>query len=91
MREPIIHSHIIDSLPEMDERAYDEVFCKDCNAMVHAPNNECMITWVETGVGEWCLSCFALLEWSDLLDEKHALPDLPQESDDDVERGLNED
>lgn len=59
MREPKIHSHIEDELPEDHPLAYESVWCDgDCGRLVHAGNNECMRTWVETGRGNLCLWCF---------------------------------
>ena len=58
MKEPHIHSHIEDCLPETHPLACETVLCKNCGAMVHAFNNECMQTWIETGNGEYCLRCF---------------------------------
>ena len=59
MQEPKIHSHITDVLPDGHPLANEQVeFCK-CRVLVHAFNNECMQTWVETGRGAFCLRCFA--------------------------------
>ncbi len=57
--EPLIHSHIEDCLPEGHRLAWASVFCAVCGEMVHCENNECMQIWVETGVGDYCLPCFA--------------------------------
>ena len=57
-REPEIHSHITDLLPDEHPLAYKSVHCEICMDMLHAANNECMSTWVETGVGNFCLLCF---------------------------------
>ena len=59
MEEPRIHSHITDVLPGEHALAYEQVQCLDCGRLVHAFNNECMQTWVETGRGAFCLKCFA--------------------------------
>lgn len=59
MKEPIIHSHITDGLPDNHKLAYSSLFCECCNENLHASNNECMQTWVETGKGNYCLACFA--------------------------------
>lgn len=56
--EPILHSHIDDGLPQNHPLADDNVHCVICGDMVHAGNNECMQTWVETGKGPHCLKCF---------------------------------
>ena len=76
MKEPIIHSHIEDGLPDDHPFADDEVFCKTCNEMLHAANNECMRTWVETGDGYYCIDCFTKV--ADIyLENKFAL-DIPE-------------
>jgi hypothetical protein len=61
LREPLIHSEITDELPDEHPLAYTTVECARCGVMVHAFNNECMDTWVETGQGNYCLGCFAQL------------------------------
>ena len=61
--EPIIHSHITDGLSKNHSLAYEEVFCKKCNQMLHAPNNECMCTWFETDLGNFCSKCFIISEY----------------------------
>jgi len=58
--EPVIHSHITDVLPEDHPNAYYCVFCDSCNAMLHANNNECMQTWLETQDGNFCTNCYIL-------------------------------
>lgn len=58
MKEPLIHSHIIDELDEDHSLAYEWVYCCVCNNMVHAVNNECMQTWVEYQDKAWCIECF---------------------------------
>lgn len=57
--EPKIHSHITDVLPDDHRLARESIFCEKCGDMLHAFNNECMQTWVETGRGNFCLKCFA--------------------------------
>jgi len=59
MEEPRIHSHITDALPDDHALAYEMVDCEKCGVMVHASNNECMQTWIETGRGAFCMRCFA--------------------------------
>lgn len=56
--EPRLHTHFIDDLPEGHHYAYGTVYCKSCDAMLHASNNECMRTWVETHCGNYCIHCF---------------------------------
>ena len=61
IKEPLLHSHITDKLPDDHPRASTTVFCDSCGKMVHAANNECMTPWVEfdcTG-GNVCLQCFS--------------------------------
>lgn len=59
MMEPLIHSHITDGLPGDHLLAHEQVVCTGCGVLVHASNNECMQTWIETGRGAYCLKCFA--------------------------------
>lgn len=62
-REPLIHSHITDVLVEQHPLAYEQVYCdKECGALLHAANNECMQTWYETEFGNFCTLCFFLNE-----------------------------
>lgn len=58
--EPLIHSHIADGLPLKHYLANKSVFCDTCNEIVHAYNNECMQTWLETDNGNFCTHCFKL-------------------------------
>ena len=73
MREPAIHSHITDCLPDNHSLAYQQFNCIDCHTLIHAGNNECMETWVETGVGNLCLSCFTARPESDILQDAYGL------------------
>jgi hypothetical protein len=50
------------------------VYCASCKAMLHASNNECMQTWVETGRGNFCVKCFAKISDVDALDDEYGLP-----------------
>jgi hypothetical protein len=59
VQEPKIHSHITDCLPDQHPMANEQVVCRKCGVLVHAFNNECMQTWVETGRGALCIKCFA--------------------------------
>ena len=72
MREPQIHSHITDVLADEHPLAYDHVECVVCKELVHAANNECMQTWVESGSGNYCLKCFA--DHGTVLEDGEALP-----------------
>lgn len=60
MREPIIHSHITDELPEDHPLSHESIECdkKGCVREFHCWNNECMSTWIETGRGNYCFQCF---------------------------------
>ena len=58
MREPLLHSGVTDCLPEDHPLAFTSVNCRGCGCMVHAVNNECMTSWLETGRGPHCLECF---------------------------------
>lgn len=71
MNEPQIHSHITDGLPHMHPLADEQVTCTRCGVLVHAFNNECMQTWVETGLGNYCLVCFCNLHG-----RKGVMPDM---------------
>ena len=73
MSEPKIHSHIEDVLDDSHPLAYAHLDCKDCGALIHAANNECMRTWVETGAGNFCLQCFTL-ETGFALEDQFGLP-----------------
>lgn len=77
MKEPRIHSHIEDMLPHAHPLAYAHTNCAKCGDLVHAGNNECMQTWVETGQGCYCLQCFNFLHihMGEVLDDDWGLPD----------------
>lgn len=57
MNEPIIHSHLTDTLPEDHPLAHETVYCRKCGVMVHAFNNECMRTWVQIRGVPFCITC----------------------------------
>ena len=57
--DPILHTHVADELPEEHPLAFSGISCRACGTLVHAGNNECMTTWVETGKGAFCLGCFS--------------------------------
>ena len=59
-KEPLIHSHITDELPDDHPLAQKSVYCSRCLVMLHAVNNECMQTWFETEYGNFCTKCFKL-------------------------------
>lgn len=79
-RDPILHSHIEDVLPDNHPLAFKNVYCVgiDCRggypAMLHAENNECMQTWIEAGAGNFCISCFVKLPNVEALGGKYAMP-----------------
>ena len=64
--EPRIHSHLTDELPEdykgLNDKVepYKSIDCDCCDVMVHAFNNECMQTWIETETGNYCTACLKL-------------------------------
>jgi hypothetical protein len=76
--EPKIHSHIEDCLEEAHPLAFEQVYCDgrktDANhdKILHAANNECMQTWVETGRGNFCWKCFCKMA-STVLPDRLAL------------------
>ena len=72
-KEPQIHSHIEDGLPDEHPLAGECVYCAKCNAMVHANNNECMQTWIETEFGNYCSLCFEFSDHMEFLEENLAL------------------
>lgn len=77
MRAPVLHTHIEDALPEDHPLAFDMVYCegRDCTAMLHSFNNECMQTWVETGKGNYCIWCFMKMTGDpEILEEEWGLP-----------------
>ena len=61
-KEPLIHSHIMDMLPTNHPLAFTEVDCDKCKVQVHAVNNECMQTWLETEDGNFCTKCFPITD-----------------------------
>ena len=58
LREPQIHSHVTDRLPDRHPLARTPVRCDRCGSLLHLWSNRCMRTWVETGNGNFCLRCF---------------------------------
>jgi hypothetical protein len=59
-REPQIHSHVTDRIPDRHRLARARVRCDRCGSLLHLPSNRCMRTWVETGQGNFCMRCFVL-------------------------------
>jgi len=56
--EPLFHSHASDVLSDDHPWAFKQVYCKDCEELVHAANNECMTTWMEYRGHAFCFPCF---------------------------------
>lgn len=73
MKDPILHSHITDCLPESHNLAYKNIFCKICSQHLHAFNNETMRTWIETGIGNYCITCFSNLKDSFCLGDEYGI------------------
>lgn len=67
-KDPVLHSHIEDALPDDHPLAWESQLCMVCKVPLHASNNECMQTWIETGNGSYCLKHFAELPDSDALE-----------------------
>lgn len=67
--EPILHTHISDTLPPSHPLANNSVYCSKCTKPLHAFNNECMSSWVETDVGNFCLQCFSKIDEEMLLED----------------------
>lgn len=65
-KEPLIHSHIEDCLPEDHKFSHETIYCTDCERMVHA-------SWVETGKGNYCVPCFSMLSEVDGLDDDYMI------------------
>ena len=58
--EPLLHSHVVDRLPDAHPLARARVRCDRCESLLHLSSNSCMRTWVETGQGNFCVRCFVL-------------------------------
>lgn len=58
--EPLVHSHLTDTLPDAHPLVGHNVYCKCCNAMLHCENNECMQTWLELPSGAYCTRCYPI-------------------------------
>lgn len=78
MREPEIHSGIIDCLPQRHPLANTDVYCLRCKRMLHANNNENLCLWIEVGLGAFCAPCFGIISDS-MADMELGLPDDPKE------------
>lgn len=60
------HSHASDALEDNHPLAHEDIECTRCGVLVHAPNNECMRTWVELPQFDniLCSECFGdILRW----------------------------
>lgn len=71
--DPVLHSHVSDVLPDGHKYSHKAIGCARCEVPLHASNNECMVTWVETGKGAFCIKCFAALSDANSLDEEYGL------------------
>lgn len=58
LREPQVHSHVLDGLPDGHPLASTRVRCDGCESLLHLASNGCLRTWLETGRGNFCLRCF---------------------------------
>jgi len=76
-KEPQIHSHIEDCLPNEHPLAWKAVECDVCGETVHSGSekggNECMQTWIETEFGNYCSLCFEFSDHMEFLEENLAL------------------
>lgn len=72
--EPRIYSYITDGLPENHQWANKALYCGHCDTMLHASNNECMTPWVETGIENYCLACFAKIDINGEITDEYGLP-----------------
>jgi len=63
MRDPVLHTHVEDILPSGHPLAFQHISCDGpkCGKLLHSANNECMQSWIETGMGNYCLPCFEML------------------------------
>lgn len=72
-KEPIIHSHISDYLPSDNPSAWKGIYCDKCKEeILHAANNRCMQTWIETEFGNFCTKCWKLSDMLEILEENLA-------------------
>jgi RNase P subunit RPR2 len=60
----ILHTALVDALPDDHPQAWTSLFCDACGVMVHAFNNEYMRSWVESPdhTRRWCLDCYTANE-----------------------------
>ena len=77
MKEPAIHSQILNALPDAHPLAYEDVSCEKCGDPIHTAKNACVSLWVETGRGCYCMQCFVYLAIHEnmILNENWSLPD----------------
>ena len=61
-KDIIIHTHISDALPKDHPLANSNVKCNECGASLHAAHNECMQTWYETDIGNFCTLCYRIFD-----------------------------
>jgi hypothetical protein len=75
-REPRIHSHVTGRLPDTHPLARSRVSCERCESLVHLASNSCVRTWIETGRGNFCLPCFAVVAGGATRDDRSQLAGL---------------
>lgn len=76
VREPRIHSHVTGRLPDSHPLARSRVSCERCESIVHLAGNSCVRTWIETGRGNFCLPCFAVVAGGAPRDDRSQLAGL---------------
>jgi hypothetical protein len=76
VREPRIHSHVTSRLPDSHPLARSRVSCERCESLVHLASNSCVRTWIETGRGNFCLPCFAVVAGGATPDDRSQLAGL---------------
>lgn len=59
--EPLLHTHVVDGLPDGHPLASERVHCDRCEELLHSQRNSCMRTWIETGRGNFCIRCFVVV------------------------------
>lgn len=73
-REPQIHTHITDTLPDDHPLAWVTLNCDQCGTSLHI-GNESMDDWVETGKGNYCFGCFFALYQAWATDQGNTEPE----------------
>ncbi len=57
VHEPLIH-WVMDRLPDGHPLESKVVYCISCAEMLKSSTDEYMIPWIESGKGNYCISCF---------------------------------